>query len=99
MTDPTPLELLTELQAAVHGTTIARAHPPAMEWLALIADVDDMRTEIGRLQAAIDAWKLMAEGRQGLLVAYRTHGSPTEKTWRTLAKAEKALAALEADGG
>jgi hypothetical protein len=63
--EPEPIELVAELQAAVLGTTVARAHPPAVEWAALIADVRDMRARIkeleGALEIARDALSVAAE--------------------------------------
>lgn len=50
---------------------------------------------IRKLEAKTKAQALLIEGKEGLLVAYRLGRQPTEKTWKLLERAEKALAESE----
>lgn len=54
---------------------------------------------ITELEAELDARKRLTEGHQGLLAAYRTNGTPTQKTMRTIDRAKADLAALEDTDG
>lgn len=45
-------------------------------------------------KALANAWRMMAEARQEMLIAYRFQGQIKESTWKKLDKAREALAKL-----
>lgn len=56
------------------------------------ADIGDMLAELDRLEIERDAYKLLAEGQQGMIAAYRLGRRPSEAVFAKLEKARAALA-------
>jgi hypothetical protein len=57
----------------------------------------ELLDRIAAMTAERDAWKMLAEGRTGLLTAYRIGGRPPEGALRKIEKAKAALEKLGVD--
>lgn len=51
--------------------------------------------DVPRLRVEVAALRMLLKGKEGLLAAYRAGRPPSQMTWKTLEKAERALAALD----